>query len=209
MTFMARNRFLDDPNVIKQQIEKQVIIEEEPEVNLKEEKMHDEVKKEKVKQKPKTKKQAEKNKKEKGALKNEIESETIVEEQENNYFDKINNYKDKIEDHANENMPIYEYSKDMNTGLTKIQTQKSKKLENTGVIEKPMSYEKEIIIKLLDKAAYEIFRLNIEIDVHMQILKEEANDNKAKIYESKIKMMKDDLDFNIKRKIILKRMLEV
>jgi len=147
-----------------------------------------------------------------------------------NYLDVVNEYidneqnviKDKLpstqtsmenmlqETYQTPKIPVYTYSKDLKTGKAKIEPKNKKDeqvlTENKEDINFKDTILKQEIKKMIDEVNRNIIRIKIELQVHLELLRNTSDDNRKKLYENKIKAFREDLEYHIQRKSILERM---
>lgn len=129
--------------------------------------------------------------------------------------DKLPNAQNSIENMLQETyqtpkIPVYTYSKDLKTGKAKIEPKNKKDeqvlTENKEDINFKDTILKQEIKKMIDEVNRNIIRIKIELQVHLELLRNTSDDNRKKLYENKIKAFREDLEYHIQRKSILERM---
>lgn len=109
-------------------------------------------------------------------------------------------------------MPLYNVSKNYQTGEVSVKPKNAKPvpIEQRLVESEPTIEEhpkqKEIIKNLIEKADMDILTRTIEVNVLLELINDETDLNKKKLYDVKMQTLKEDLEFLRKRKTVLEKM---
>jgi hypothetical protein len=134
---------------------------------------------------------------------------TIKEYEHNELLNKYNEV-NKLIDDLSSKTPVYNYSRDASTGQIIIEPRKLKsddKVLKDELIEHDIKPTDNLISGLINKSQQEIERISLEINVHSRLIKSEENPNLRKMYQNKLNVLKDELEYHKKRKYVLGRIL--
>jgi hypothetical protein len=103
-------------------------------------------------------------------------------------------------------MPVYKYSKKVD-GTVNIESKNNDIKEDVKkVVTDTNEIKKQEIIKLLEDVNKNIIKNQIEIDIHIELLRSVSNEKQKNLYEQKLEAYQRDLEYLIKRRDILERM---
>jgi hypothetical protein len=113
------------------------------------------------------------------------------------------------------NVPVYNVSKDLSTGQVRVEARKKDcdkgmkpEPPKTAMTFSIVTPKQQQVKSLLDRAIQDIVRIGIEIEVGLELIKMEANVKNQSLIEAKLTALKNDLDYQQKRRLILERMLQ-